>query len=44
MVTNCDKKSDIIMHIPSQFPNDTDYTQSKIQGANVNARVLPGIV
>lgn len=37
MVTNCDKKSDLIMHISSHFPNDTHYIHSKVQVAYFNA-------
>lgn len=40
MVTNCDKKSDLIMHISSHFPNDTDYIHSETQVAYLNATTL----
>lgn len=40
MVTNCDKKSGLIMHISSYFPNDTDYIHSEIQVAYFNAATL----
>lgn len=40
MVTICDKKSDLIMHISLHFPNDTDYIHSKIQVAYFNATTI----